>query len=73
MAKLSVKDIQALAKKIVAENPGGIRYSELVRRISTESPETPKNTIGTAVVALATRFPTKSLIQVAVCSCLSLH
>ena len=45
MAKLSVKEIQTLAKKIVAENPGGIRYGALVQRISMENPETPKNTI----------------------------
>jgi hypothetical protein len=57
MAKLSVKEIQALAKKIVAENPGGIRYSALVGRISAEHPETPKNTIHGSVWDLATRFP----------------
>jgi hypothetical protein len=34
MAKLSVKEIQNLAKSIVAENPGGIRYS-LKKKIST--------------------------------------
>ena len=45
MAKLSVNEIQTLAKRIVAENPGGIRYGALVQRISTENPETPKNTI----------------------------
>ena len=57
MAKLSVKEIQTLAKKIVAENPGGIRYSALVQRISLENPETPKNTIHGSVWDLATRFP----------------
>jgi hypothetical protein len=57
MAKLSVKEIQTLAKKIVAESPGGIRYSALVQRISMENPETPKNTLHGAVWDLATRFP----------------
>src|SRR5690348_5359931 len=57
MAKLSVKEIQTLAKKIVAENPGGIRYSALVHRISMDNPETPKNTIHGAVWDLATRYP----------------
>lgn len=57
MAKLPVKEIQNLAKKIVAENLGGIRYSALVQRISAENPETPKNTIHGAVWDLATRFP----------------
>src|SRR5438105_3283315 len=57
MAKLSVKEIQALAKQIVAESPGGIRYSALVQHISMENPETPKNTIHGAVWDLATRFP----------------
>jgi hypothetical protein len=42
MAKLSGKEIQTLARKIVAGNPGGIRYSALVQRISMEHPETPK-------------------------------
>jgi len=59
MAKLSVKEIQTLAKKIVAENPGGIRYSALVQRISLENPETPKNTIHGSVWDLATRFPSE--------------
>ena len=59
MAKLSVKEVQTLAKKIVAESPGGIRYSELVQRISIENPETPKNTIHGSVWDLATRFPSE--------------
>jgi hypothetical protein len=59
MAKLSVKEIQTLAKKFVAENPGGIRYGALVQRISMESPETPKNTIHHSVWDLATRFPSE--------------
>lgn len=57
MAKLSVKEIQTLARKIVAATPGGIKYSALVHRILNENPETPKNTIHGAVWDLATRFP----------------
>jgi hypothetical protein len=45
MAKLTVKEIRDLAKAIITANPGGIRYSTLVERISQQSPETPKNTI----------------------------
>jgi hypothetical protein len=45
MAKLSGKEIRELAKKIVRETPGGIRYSALVRQISQTHPETPINTI----------------------------
>jgi hypothetical protein len=57
MAKLSGKEIDTLARKIVAENPGGIRYGALVQRISMEHPETPGGTIHYSVVSLATRFP----------------
>jgi hypothetical protein len=39
MAKLSGKEIQKLARSIVAENPGGIRYSVLVDKISQQTPE----------------------------------
>ncbi len=57
MAKLSGKEIQKLAKSIVAENTGGIRYSVLVDKISQQHPETPKNTIHGAVWNLDAIFP----------------
>src|SRR5262245_53750002 len=57
MATLSAKEIQSLAKKIVAENPGGIRFSALVHRISMHNAETPKKKIHGSVWDLATRFP----------------
>jgi hypothetical protein len=57
MAKLSGKEIQKLARSIVTENPGGIRYSALVEKISQQTPETPKNTIHGAVWNLDTIFP----------------
>ncbi len=49
MAKLRVKEIQELAKKLIGTTPGGLRYSVLVQRIATAHPETPKNTIHGAV------------------------
>lgn len=57
MAKLSVQQIRDLAKEIVRQLPEGIRFSDLVRRISEEHPETPKNTISGSVWDLDTRFP----------------
>jgi hypothetical protein len=55
--KLNVKEIKDLARRIVAGNPGGIRYSELVRQIKAESPETPTNTIHGSVWDLHLKFP----------------
>jgi hypothetical protein len=57
MAKLSVKGIQDSAKQIIADNPGGIRYSELVKKIIDQNPETPENTIMAAVWNLHSIFP----------------
>ncbi len=59
MQKLTVKEILTLAKKIVAESPGGIHFSALVQRISLENPDTPKNTIQTTIGNLANSFPTE--------------
>jgi hypothetical protein len=61
VAKPSTQQIRELAKKIVQESPGGIRYSDLVRRIAQEHPETPINTIHGSVWDLHTSFP--QLIQ----------
>lgn len=57
MAKLSGKQIQALARSIIAEHPGGIRYGALVDEISQRNPETPKNTIHGSVWNLNQIFP----------------
>ena len=57
MAKLSGDKIRDVALKIIAANPGGIRYSELLKRVSSDHPETPVNTIHGSVYDLATRFP----------------
>lgn len=59
MAKLGVHDIRALAKKIISENPGGIRYTALVDAIAGQSAETPKNTIHGAVWNLDAVFPSE--------------
>jgi len=56
MAKLRGKDIQELAKHIIGQNPGGIRYSALVAQIASQHPETPKNTIHGAVWDLDKTF-----------------
>jgi hypothetical protein len=57
MAKLSVQQIKQLARSIIAENPGGIRYSALVERICHQNPETPKNTVHGSVWNLDALFP----------------
>lgn len=57
MAKLSVQQIRERAKQIVQESATGIRYSDLVRRLCEEHPETPKNTVQGSVWDLDTRFP----------------
>lgn len=57
MAKLSGTELRDLARKIVAENPGGIRYSALIQQIADAHPETPRCTIQGSVWDLASRFP----------------
>src|SRR5713226_7935227 len=57
MAKLNVQQIRNLAKSIIAQKPGGIRYSALIQAISQQAPETPKNTIVGSVWNLDALFP----------------
>ena len=57
MAKLSVQQIRDRAREIVLENPGGIRYSELVRRILAENPETLKVTVESTIPTFHAKFP----------------
>ena len=57
MAKLTIKQIQEAALNLVKSQPGGIRHSRLVHTISAEHPETPKNTIVGAVLALIAKHP----------------
>ena len=59
MTKLSGKEIQKLARSIVTENPGGIRYSVLVEKISQQTPEIPKNTVHGAAWNLDTTLTPK--------------
>lgn len=59
MPKLTTNQIRQAAREIVASRPGGIRYSDLVKEISTQSPDTPVNTIHGSTWDLATRFPTE--------------
>jgi hypothetical protein len=59
MSKLTTNQVRELARKIVAARPGGIRYSELVQEIASQTPETPVNTIHGSTWDLATRFPTE--------------
>ncbi|MDZ4082408.1 MAG: hypothetical protein U1E10_05700 [Bdellovibrionales bacterium] len=57
MAKLTTTEIKEKAKEIIKSSPGGIRFTNLVRQIHTDSPETPKNTIHGSVWNLDTQFP----------------
>jgi hypothetical protein len=57
MAKLNTNQIRELAREIILQNPGGIRFSELRKRISSSHPETPINTIDGSVWDLHLRFP----------------
>jgi hypothetical protein len=57
MAKLSIQQIRERAIEIIQQSPAGIRYTDLIRRILQESPETPKNTVHGAVWDLDRRYP----------------
>src|SRR6185503_6359632 len=57
MTKLNQNQIRELARKIIRQSPGGIRYAELVARVFAENPETPRNTINGSVWDLATKYP----------------
>jgi hypothetical protein len=57
MAKLSTNQIREKAREIIANNEGGIKYSDIVDQILVLSPETPKNTINGSVWDLHIRYP----------------
>ena len=57
MAKLTTHQIRDKARQIVANNKGGIRYSDLIGQIESENPETPNNTIQGSVWDLHIRYP----------------
>jgi len=54
--KLTVHEIQQAALALVLASPGGIRYSEIHRRIASANPETPPNTIHGGIQKLESRF-----------------
>lgn len=57
MAKLNTKEIKTMARELVAQSPGGIRYGEIVRNILKSNPETSSNTINGCVWNLQDQFP----------------
>lgn len=59
MAKLSVHQIRDLAREVIRNHPGGIRYSALIAEILNRNPETPRNTIQGAVWNLDVLYPSE--------------
>lgn len=57
MSKLNTAQIKDLAKQIIKRNDGGIRYTELVKEIHREHPETVVNTINGSIWNLDAQFP----------------
>jgi hypothetical protein len=57
MSKLTTHQIRDEARKIVANNKGGLRYGDLLDQILAANPETPKNTIHGSIWDLHIRFP----------------
>jgi hypothetical protein len=54
MAKLTIKEVQDRGRKILAKSKTGVRWSEMINKIASESPDTPINSIGVALHALTT-------------------
>ena len=57
MAKLSVKQIHEEAKKLLADHPSGLRFTQLVAALAKANPDTNENTIYTSVSKLSVEFP----------------
>ena len=57
MAKLTDRQVQDLARKIVADNPGGIRYGALIKKVSEGFPTAPRKRIEWSVWNLDSLFP----------------
>jgi hypothetical protein len=55
--KLSGDEVRRRARELLAESPGGIRFSRLVSLIERESPETPHGTVTGNIWDLHVRFP----------------
>jgi hypothetical protein len=58
MARLGTKAIRERAISIIRENPGGIRYTDIVKRILEKDPETSPNTISGSIWDLEKTSPT---------------
>ncbi len=59
MAKLTVQQIRKRGRAVVTENAGGIRWGNLIEKISAENPETPKHTISSSLWNLDTIYPSE--------------
>ena len=57
MAKLTDRQVQDFARKIVADNPGGIRYSALIRKVAERFPNAPRKRIEWSIWNLDSLFP----------------
>jgi hypothetical protein len=57
MASVSVKEIEEVAKQIVRENPGGIRFATLCRAVLERRPTANRSTVYTRVFDLPKNFP----------------
>lgn len=57
MAKLTDRQVQDFARRLVDENPGGIRYGALVRQISERFPQISRKRIEWSVWNLDSLFP----------------
>jgi len=57
MKKLSTSEIRARALELLDMNQDGLRFSDLVRTIAAESPETPFNTINTQIGDMPSHYP----------------
>jgi hypothetical protein len=59
MAKLTDRQIQDFARKIIADNPGGIRYSALIRKVAEQYPQAPRKRVEWSIWNLDSLFPTE--------------
>ena len=62
MAKLGQKEIRTVARALIAQAQGGIRYGDLAKAIKADHPETPDNTIQGSIWNLPSLFP-KEIIK----------
>ncbi len=65
MAKLNRKDIQDAARIVLERETGGIRWTQLLRAVEADTPDTPHNTVHGAIHALLNSDP--AIVKVARC------